>query len=174
MPCPEFPSRLVAGSTYQNGSTEEGDHRVAAIDDYGTFGTPAWWMKTLVNDQRRKLRGTNDYSATGRMDKPGMNELTAWLENNPPLPPGAPSWLPVYQAFHSSTRSAYAPRIVTSASERMTPIGFRTAADDDENGDAKAEEIWVENQMPIQQVDLTFNMMGLAEGYTMVGEPLPG
>lgn len=134
--------------------------------------SPAWWMKVLTHQQSKKL---NDNGTMGSVKfKPGLNTLNAWLENNPPLPPGAPSWLPAYQAFHASTRTNFASLVTSSASDRMTPLGFRTGASNDENGDELAHQVWTENEMPVEQVDLVYNMLGMSDAYMMIGQPPTG
>lgn len=105
---------------------------------------------------------------------PGLNTLHKWMINQPPLPPAAPAWSEAYQAFHSTTRTNFAEPLVRSATDRMTPLGFRTGASDDDNGDNIAAQIWAENQMPVEQVDVLTDMLGLRYGYTMIGDPLPG
>lgn len=137
-------------------------------NDPSVRNSPAWWMSRLTDRLSKKLRDDVEN------EKPGLNTLNDWLENKPPLPEAAPSWLPAYQSFHSTTRTNYASLPVTSAADRMTPTGFRTAATDDRNGDALAHRVWSENHMPMQQADLIHDMLGLREGFIMVGPPATG
>jgi hypothetical protein len=131
-------------------------------------GSAAWWMQVLTQEQDRKLR---DQHLSAGVVRPGLLTLKAWLDNNPPLPEGAPAWASTYQAFHASTRTNYSFLAVSSAADPLTPVGFRTGAANDDNGDVRAEEIWLANEMPVQQVDLIHNMFGLRDGYLMVGRP---
>lgn len=126
--------------------------------------SPAWWFRVLADRRQRRLE---DYT-NGTDLIPGVKTLNAWMENTPPLPPGAPEWLPAYQAFHRSTRTNFAEPLVRSATDRMRVLSFRTGASDDDNGDDMAARIWDENQMMVEQVDLLTDMLGLRDGYTMI------
>ena len=144
-----------------------------AVNDPDTPYSPFWWMKKLSERQAKRLKDEVDRT-TGAISKPGIQTLQAWMDNNPPLPESAPSWLPTYQAFHKDTRTNVAALTVSSAADRMTPIGFRTGASDDENGDQLAARIWSENQMTVEHVDVLSDMLGLSVGYTMIGAPMEG
>lgn len=135
-------------------------------------GSPAHWMKTLSERLNTKLRGTE--ARVGVQPVRGLNELTLWMDGNPPLPAGAPEWLPAYQAFHATTRTNYADLITESARERMTPTGFRTGAAGDDNGDLIAEAVWSASEMGVETVDLLHWMLALGDSYTMVGPPEDG
>jgi len=119
--------------------------------------SPFWWMKTLTDRQRKRL--------------PRLNELAAWMDNNPPLPEGSAEWEQTYQSFHADTRTNLAALAVSSVRDPLTPLGFRTAATDDDNGDAKAAQVYADNNMPVETVDLLTKVFGLGEGYTMIGPP---
>lgn len=134
--------------------------------------SPAWWLGVLRKEQHARLVDQQN-PHTGEVTT-GLNSLHKWLINQPPLPPAAPAWGEAYQAFHSTTRTNFAEPLVRSATDRMTPLGFRTGASDDDNGDNIAARIWAENQMAIEQVDVLTDMLGLRYGYTMIGDPLPG
>jgi hypothetical protein len=131
-----------------------------ALNDVGTRLSPAWWMARLTDEQTKRL--------------PRFEELDAWLRNEPPLPEGAASWEEAYRDFHKDTLTNVAALAVSSVRDRLTPLGFRTAASNDDNGDAIAHRNWVDNRMPVQQVDLLTSVFGLSEGYAMVGPPKPG
>lgn len=126
--------------------------------------SPAWWMKTLGHRQSRRLNDTTN----GLHVTPGLRTLNLWLDNTPPLPPGAPEWLPAFQDFHKDTRTNFAEPLVRSATDRMKAIGFRTGASDDDNGDQLAEQVWIDSNMQVQQVELFADMLGQRDGYTMV------
>jgi Phage portal protein, SPP1 Gp6-like len=134
--------------------------------------SPAWWLSVLRKEQRARLMDEQNVHTLEK--KTGLNTLHKWMINQPPLPPAAPAWGETYQAFHASTRSNLSEPLVRSATDRMTPLGFRTGASDDDNGDKLAARVWAENQMAIEQVDVLTDMLGLRYGYTMIGDPLPG
>jgi hypothetical protein len=138
-----------------------------------TVGSPLWWMKTLSERLNAKLQGVTS-NRPGVRDVRGMNELSMWMDGDPPLPQGAPEWLPAYQAFHRTTRTNYADLLTESARERMTPLGFRTGATGDDNGDQIAEAVWAASEMGIESVDLLHWMLGLGDSYSMVGPPEAG
>ena len=119
--------------------------------------SPAWWMKRLSDRQTKRL--------------PRLEDLQAWLDNDPPLPETAASWESAYSAFFKDTRTNVASLAVSSVSNRLTPLGFRTGAANDDNGDAKAAEIWAENNLAVETPDLLTWMLGLSEAYMMVGTP---
>lgn len=131
-----------------------------AENSVDTPGSPFWWMKKLTDRQSKKLER--------------LNALAAWMANNPPLPEGAAGWEAAYQAFYADTRTNVASLAVTSASNRLTPLGFRTGASNDDNGDVLAAEVWAANQMAVEVVDLIDWMLGLSESYTMVTPPPRG
>jgi hypothetical protein len=122
--------------------------------------SPFWWMRTLTARKVERL--------------PRLEKLQAWLDNTPPLPPGAPEWEEAFQAFHASSRTNLADLTVESARERMNKLGLRTAATDDRDGDKAAADIMAENELALRQNDLYSDMLGLSVGYTMVGPPQAG
>lgn len=128
------------------------------LNDVDTVGSPAWWLKRL---------GTRQAARHERLDR-----LQRWMSGDPPLPVGAPQWQAAYQAWHRNTRTNLAELIVESVRERLTPIGFRTGAENDDNGDTVAARVWAVNEMPVEQVDLLTWMLGLSVGYTMIA-PAP-
>lgn len=127
--------------------------------------SPAWWFRVMAKRQNDRLTDTHK-----SIDEtvPGLNTLRAWMENVPPLPEGAPEWAPAFQSFHKDTRTNYAEPLVRSATDRMGVLTFRTAAADDDNGDAVAQRVWTENQMMVEQVDLLTDMLAFRDGYTMI------
>jgi hypothetical protein len=134
--------------------------------------SPVWWLKQLSERLNTKLRGVVE--RPGVRGKIGLNELSKWLEGDPPLPEGAPEWKAAYAAFHRTTRTNYADLVTESARERMTPTGFRTGAANDDNGDQVAEAVWAASEMGVESVDLLHWMLGLGDSYAMVGPPEDG
>lgn len=131
-----------------------------AENDVKTPFSPAWWMKKLTGIQRDKL--------------PRLNELAAWMDNDPPLPENSGAWEAATQGFYKDTRTNLAALAVGSAANRMKNLGCRTAATDDDHGDKVAARIMARNRWPVEQVTLFTYMLGMSEGYTMVGPPAPG
>ncbi|MCU1675346.1 MAG: bacteriophage adsorption protein [Frankiales bacterium] len=118
-------------------------------------GSPGWHIERLVRKlEKRKLH---------------LADLSRWLEGNAPLPEGTESAKRAYAALQRMARSGFAELIVEAVRERMRLVGFRTAAAGDENGDALAAQIWAENGMDIESADVHDMMLGLANGYAIVG-----
>ena len=59
----------------------------------------------------------------------------------------------LFTAFQRKARTNYAELAVSAVSERMKPVGFRTAADGDETGDGDAIDIWLRSRMNIVAAD---------------------
>jgi hypothetical protein len=123
--------------------------------------SPGWWFARLAKDQTRRIE---------RLD-------TLWdrFEGRPPLPEVDATVdvkrRRVWEAFQRKARTNYAELIVEATRERMTPVGFRTGADDDENGDRRARDIWVANELPVECADVHEMMLVMGEAYTIVGPP---
>lgn len=119
--------------------------------------SPGWWMDRLftkLNDRRRQQR---------------LKLLADIYSGDPPLPVGAENVREMYVAFQKLARSNYAQLAVAAVSERMTPVGFRTAADGDATGDKLAARIWKRAGMPVTAADVHDMMLNLGEAYVIVG-----
>lgn len=131
------------------------------LDDVDTPGSPGWWFKRLANEQHRR--------------RPKLDELWKRFEGDPPLPEVDAAVdvarKRIWQAFQRKARTNYAELIVEAVRERMTLAGFRTGADDDENGDRRARDFWVANEMPVESADVHEMMLAMREAYTIVGPP---
>lgn len=117
--------------------------------------SPGWWLARLA----RKLESR----------QPRLSRLNAYLEGNPPLPEGAENAKRAYQAFQRKARTNYAEMVVEAKRTRMIPLGFRTAAAGDENGDDLAAQIWHENGLDVEWSGVAQSMLGLGDGYMIVG-----
>lgn len=122
--------------------------------------SPAWWMRKLTAMHTKEL--------------PRLNELAAWMDNDPPLPENSGAWEAATQSFYKDTRTNIAALAVGSAANKMKNLGCRTAATDDDHGDKVASRIMSRNRWPVEQVDLFTHMLGMSRGYTMVGPPAQG
>lgn len=119
--------------------------------------SPAWWMDRLF----RKL---SDHKRYNRLE-----DLHQRYRGNPPLPEGAEAARELFTAFQRKSRTNYAELAVAAVSERMSPIGFRTAVDADETGDSEAREAWSRARMNIVAADAHDMMLNLGEAYVIVG-----
>lgn len=121
-------------------------------------GSPGWWMKRLffqLNDRNRRRR---------------LWTLHNYYAGNPPLPQGAEAARESFEAFQRHSRSNFAELIVSAVSERMTPVGFRTALDEDVTGDAEAAAVWERAGLSVVASDVHNKMLALHEAYVIVGE----
>ncbi len=117
--------------------------------------SPGWWLQKCA----RKLEAR----------QARLNLLDDRLRGNPPLPEGAEGMRKAYQQFQKKSRTNFAELTVESRRERMTPSGVRTAAGNDDNGDAEARKIWDDNGMDVEVADVLESMLGLGDGYMIVG-----
>lgn len=120
--------------------------------------TPGWWLQREFNRladpyRRRRLDLLHDYR-TG----------------NAPLPIGAENAREAFTAFQSKARSNFAELVVSAVSERMTPVGFRTALDFDETGDAEVGELWERAGLDVECSNVHDMMLSMSEAYVIVGQ----
>lgn len=125
--------------------------------DVSTPNSPGWWFNILA------LR-----MATRNAELDGLN---AYLTGDAPLPEGAANIREAYQNFQRKARLNLAELVVGAPQERMTVFGFRV-------GDAKelskeARRIWSYNELDTFAGDIHSEMLGLRDGYAIVGPPGP-
>lgn len=119
--------------------------------------SPGWWMKRLFNmlaDRKRQTR---------------LQLLFDYHRGNAPLPQGAENAREAFEAFQKKARSNFAELIVSAMSERMTPVGFRTAVDDDATGDSEVGRLWTRAGLDVSSSDVHDLMLALGEAYVIVG-----
>lgn len=123
--------------------------------DVTTPNTPGWWLQKLARKREARL--------------PELHRLNSYIEGNPPLPKGVESMRPAYKEIQKTARVNLAESAVTAVSDRIAVRAIRTAAADDFDGDELAMRIWRENNLDIELADVVENMLGLRDGYMMVG-----
>jgi hypothetical protein len=119
--------------------------------------SPGWWMDRLfrrLSDQKRHDR---------------LHLLHERYHGRPPLPEGNDVARELFTAFQRKARTNYAELAVSAVSERMKPVGFRTAVDGDETGDTEAIQIWSRARMNIICADVHDLMLNLGEAFLIVG-----
>ncbi len=119
--------------------------------------SPGWWFRRLFNmlaDRRRRIR---------------LQLLLDYHRGHAPLPQGAENAREAFEAFQKKARSTFAELVVSVMSERMTPVGFRTALDDDATGDAEVGSLWVRAGLDVSSADVHDLMLALGEAYVIVG-----
>jgi len=100
---------------------------------------------------------------------PQLEVLASYMDGNAPLPEGAHGMREAYQNFQRKARVNFGELVVEAAQERMSPSGFRI-------GDAKglsqeALKIWSYNELDTFAGDIHADMLGLRDGYAIVGPP---
>jgi len=119
--------------------------------------SPGWWLRRMFNmlaDRRRRTR---------------LQLLLDYHRGHAPLPQGAENAREAFEAFQRKARSNFAELIVSVMSERMTPVGFRTALDDDATGDAEVGSLWTRAGLDVSCADVHDFMLAVGEAYVIVG-----
>jgi hypothetical protein len=129
------------------------------VIDVTTPGSPGWWLDRLG----RKLADR----------QPRLDRLHRYYAGDCDLPEGAEGCREAYRAFQAKSRSNFSELIVDAPRERMVITGFRTGAEDDENGDKAARDIFAANGLRVGSADLHSWMLSLGDAYTIVGPPTP-
>ncbi len=125
--------------------------------DVSTPRSPGWWMKRLFSrlvDRKRRDR---------------LTLLSDYYRGHPPLPVGAENAREAFTAFQAKARSNFASLVAGAVSERMMPIGFRTAVDDDTTGDAEVGAMWERAGGVVTASNVHDMMLSLSETYVIVG-----
>ena len=100
-----------------------------------------------------------------------FNLLERYYDGDAPLPEGAEGQSRAYRRFQRKARLNMAQLSVAAVRERMRIAGFRTGADDDENGDDVARRLWKSNNLDVYSSDLHTNFLKFGEAYAIVGMP---
>jgi hypothetical protein len=120
--------------------------------------SPGWWLKREFNqlndrERRNRLKRINDYRI-----------------GNPPLSEPADNAREAFAAFQRKARSNFGRLITSATSDRMKPVGFKTARDADATGDADVASLWKRSGMGIRCATVHDLMLSLSEAYVIVGE----
>lgn len=118
--------------------------------------SPGWWLEKCAKKLDRRI--------------PRLQMLADMMEGSAPIPKdSAPETRDAYLRFRRQSRTNYAELIVETLRRRMVLTGFRTAVDNSREGDKLAREMWDTNGMGVELPDVLTNMLGLGDGYTMLG-----
>lgn len=104
-------------------------------------------------------------------EQPRLNLLERYHDGDAPLPEGAEGQSRAYRRFQKKARLNLGQLAISAVRERMMINGFRTGADDDENGDAEARRLWKANNGDVKAADLHETMLKFGYSYVMVGFP---
>jgi hypothetical protein len=100
-----------------------------------------------------------------------LNRLERYYSGDAPLPEGAEGQSKAYQKFQRKSRLNMAEMVVSAIQERMRIGGFRTGADDDENGDVEARRLWKASNLTVGSADLHTILLKFGTAYAIVGKP---
>ena len=99
------------------------------------------------------------------------NLLERYYDGDAPLPEGAEGQSRAYRRFQRKSRLNMAQLSVAAVRERMIIGGFRTGAEDDENGDVEARRLWKANTLDVGAADLHTMLLKFGHAYAIVGYP---
>lgn len=144
--------------------------------DVETPRSPGWWMKVLgAQLHERRFSPTWSATRTDRRDlRPPLELLGDYLRGDPPLPKVKQEWREPMRVFLRQARLNYALMSCQSVTHRLFPEGFATAVEDDRDGDPVAAELYEENDLGLRFTEGAEFMVGLGDGYTIVGPPAQG
>jgi hypothetical protein len=127
------------------------------VIDTQTPLSPGWWLQRQGKILLER--------------RPWYDKLWRYYSGDPDLPEGAEGCRAAYRAFQKKARINYANLIASAVTDRLAINGFRTGAEDDENGDADARDIWNANDMRVASSDLHTFVAAMSRAYTIVGGP---
>lgn len=118
-----------------------------------------WWLDRLL------------VRLAARQDR--LNRLDRYYSGDADLPEGAETSRAGYRAFQRKARTNFAELIVEAVRDRMQPVGFRTGAEGDSNGDAEAWRIWQTNSLDADSALVHRAQLSMGDAYVIVGPPDP-
>lgn len=104
-------------------------------------------------------------------EQPRLNLLEQYFDGDAPLPEGAEGQSRAYRRFQKKARLNLGQLAISAVRERMMINGFRTGAEDDDNGDVEARRLWKFNNGDVKSADLHESMLKFGKSYAMVGFP---
>ena len=104
-------------------------------------------------------------------EQPRLNLLERYFDGDAPLPEGAEGQSRAYRRFQKKARLNLGQLAISAVRERMMINGFRTGAEDDDNGDVEARRLWKFNNGDVKSADLHESMLKFGKSYAMVGFP---
>ena len=134
-------------------------------------GSDEWWVRRLSTElrDRRAGKGWSSAKVSNPLGtRPGLDLLAQWGRGEQPLPLGADeSYVSAWSNFLRASRTNYAELVVSSRTERITPIGWRTAVESgrDTDGDEVAERLATHTDLRARVTEAVEDMCTLGEGY---------
>lgn len=146
-----------------------------ALPGSDVVDSDAWWVRRLskaIHDRNRGAGWNRAALSNKAGTRPGLSLLDGWLRSEPPLPVGADEgYVAAWQHFLRTSRTNYAELVVSSRTERIVALGWRTGVTDgdDTDGDQVAESLAVHTDLRNRVSEAVQDMCGLSVGYLMVG-----
>jgi len=133
-------------------------------------------LAELLHDRRVGRRGRRRWSLDAAVDgksdlRPGLDLLAAYRRGDPPLTNVHGGWKPYIRGFVRTGRLNIADLLISSTRNRMGLRGFRTAAANDELGDAKAAEIMRANGLKVVAREVHDLLLSFGDSYTITQPP---
>lgn len=123
--------------------------------DTGIPRSPGWWLDRLLTRLGE------------RQDR--LNRLDRYYNGDCDLPEGAHNSRQAYRDFQRKARSNFSALVVEAVRERMMPVGFRTGAQGDLNGDQDAWRIWQANALDADSALVHRAQLSMGDAYVIVG-----
>lgn len=117
--------------------------------------SPGWWLNKLMGE------------LAGRQSR--YNRMDRYYRGEADLPAGAEHAREAYQRVQRKCRTNFAGLIVEAVRERMQPVGFRTGAEGDQQGDDEARRIWEANGLDSDWSQVARASLSMSDAYMMVG-----
>jgi hypothetical protein len=117
-------------------------------------GSPGWWLKHLSEKLGAKVER--------------INLLEKYLDGRACLPIQE-GMSPRFRQFLKRSNLNFGALIVDAVADRLEPMGFRTGASGDEITDREAWRVWQANNMDATAKPFYRSILGLSEGYRMIG-----
>lgn len=159
-------------------SATNGEVVLGELVDTSAPNTPGWWLRELatrLHDRRNGRHGNKKYrrDSIGAAEvRPGLCLLRDYLAGDPPLRSDIHSgWAAPFRQFVKMGRLNMAPILVSSRSNRMGIVDFRTAAADDELGDAEARKLMRRNKLKVKARTAHDDLLGYGDVYGLVTPP---
>lgn len=137
--------------------------------------SPEWWLdrlrKALADECKGREWERTKELAGGAKGKPGLDLLGRYIDGEPPLTRVSAGWRDSLRPYIRMARLNVAELVVGGAADRMVPIGWTTALENDLDGDSKAAEIAAANHLDIVGADMARNMLTFRRGYLMLSQP---
>jgi hypothetical protein len=118
--------------------------------------SPGWWLQRLI----KKLGENQDRYDSLDTYYRGENGIPAHAHK---------SVKQAYRRLMSMSRTNFAELVVEPVRERMVPVGFRTGAGDDGDGDAEAWRIWQANSLDADSALVHRASLSLSLAHVIVG-----